>query len=179
MPQAENAAQSGIAVLRQLVTDQNFRDMGFDSRDQVDHAQIDQPWSLFNIGLDQLKTYQAGTNADALLQPSADTIFPVSVSGQVKSSVTVTHGDKGFTPSSFGSAPIVKELAKYRQSGAFVVRVPALSMYFVGTRVDGRLMLTPIIADPRLKAEVGVATPAQQIIEQLVPIANGYNGLPM
>jgi hypothetical protein len=180
VPQAQDAARGGIAVLQKLVTDQNYREMGFDSRDDVSRAGIGEPWSMFNIGLDQLKRYQPNADVNALLAPSADTIFPVTVNGQVKSSITVTKGEGGYKASSFGNAPVVKELSKHRQSaGSFVVRVPALNMYYVGSRVEGRLMLTPIIDDTRLKFQAGVAVPAEQLLEQLARIANDYNGLPM
>lgn len=180
VPLAQDAARGGIAVLRQLVTDQNYREMGFDSLDEVGRAETGEPWSMFNIGLDQLKKYQPNTDVNALLAPSADTIFPVTVNGQIKSSITVTRAEGGYKASGFGNAPIVKELAKYRQAaGSFVVRVPALSSYYVGARVDGRLMLTPIINDDRLKLQTGVAVPAERVVEQLVPIANTYNGQPL
>jgi hypothetical protein len=41
------------------------------------------------------------------------------------------------------------------------------------------LLLVPIIDDPRLKLKPGEAVPAQTVIEQLVPLAKEYNGLPM
>jgi hypothetical protein len=177
-PQAQDAARNGIATLKQLVTDQNYRDMGFDSRDEAGRAEAAESWPMFIVGLDQLKRYQPNSDVNALLTPSADAIVPVTVNGQVKSSITLTRAAGGYTASGFGNAPIVKELSKYRVPGSFVVRVPALGAYFVGNRVDGRLMLTPIVNDDRLKLQAGVATPAEQVIAQLVPLANAYNGQP-
>jgi hypothetical protein len=179
-PQAQDAAQGGLATLRQLVTDQNFREMGFDSRDDVGRAAVAPPWTMFNIGLDQLKRYQRGADVNALLTASAETIFPVTVNGQVKSSITVTKADAGFKPSSFGNAALVKAIAPHTQAaGSFIVRVPAFNMYYVGTRVDGRLMLTAIIDDTRMKTQVGVAVPAEQVLEELARIAGNYNGEPI
>ena len=60
-----------------------------------------------------------------------------------------------------------------------MVRVLALNMYFLAKRVENRLFLTPIMEDPRLKLPIGEAVPAEIVLEQLVPIANAYNGLPM
>src|SRR5262245_30113180 len=78
VPEAQDAAKSGVAVMRQLVNDQNFREMGFDSRDEVNRAETGESWSLFNIGLDQLKKYESSTDVNSLLTPSADTIFPLT-----------------------------------------------------------------------------------------------------
>ncbi len=182
-PQPGQAATDSLGILQRLVTTQNYRAMGFDSADEVKQAQLGQPLALFNVGLDQLKSYHPGDNADRLLTKSSESIYPVTVSGQVKSSVTIVQKDNGYRPSSFGNAPIIKDLSRYRTADKaandFVVRVPALNMYFLGERTENRLLLTPIIDDPRLKVQPGQPLPAEVIFEQLVPIANSYNGLPL
>ena len=181
--QPQEAATTAIGVLQKMVNESNFRDLGFDSLDQVKQAQPGQPLKVFEIGLDQLKGYKAETNPDSLLLQSSKTIYPVEVNGQVKSSFTVNHRENGYQASSFGNAAIIKSLSQYRQSGVagndFVVRVPAFNMYYLGRRIENRLLLVPIIDDPRLKLKPGEAVPAQTVLEQLVPLANAYNGLPM
>jgi len=182
-PQPQEAANTAIGVLQKMVTDQNYRAMGFDSLDQVKQAQLGAPLPVFDLGLNQLKEYKPGTNPDTLLAQSSRTIYPVTVNGEVKSSVTINHGERGYQASSFGNADIVKSLSRYRRTEApgndFVVRVPAFNMYYIGRRVDSRLLLVPIIEDPRLKLKPGEAVPAETVLEQLVPLANAYNGLPM
>lgn len=109
-------------------------------------------------------------------------MYPVTVGGDVKSSVTITQRDNGYRASTFGDAEIIKSLSRYRKTesqGDFVVRVPALAMYFLARRVDDRVLVIPIIDDPRLKVKVGEAVPLETVIAQLVPLANGYNGEPM
>ncbi|HWB85422.1 MAG TPA: hypothetical protein VG675_14865 [Bryobacteraceae bacterium] len=178
--QPEEAARNALATLQKLVTAQNYRTMGFESVDEVKSAALGQPLALVQIGLDQLKAFRPGGNVNSLMQSSPETIYPVTVNGQVRSSVTVSKSASGYAPSSFGNADIVKSLSRYRQSpDAFVVRVPALNLYFLGSRVENRVMLTPIVEDNRLKLQPGVPAPAEQVIEQLVPIANAYNGLPI
>lgn len=101
----------------------------------------------------------------------------------MKSSVTISHKENGYQASSFGNAEIIKSLSRYRQaqagSGDFVVRVPAFNMYYLGRRIEKRLLLVPIIDDPRLKLKPGEVVGAETVLEQLVPLANAYNGLPM
>jgi hypothetical protein len=179
----EEAATTAIGVLQKLVNEQNFRELGFDSVDQVKQAQPGQPFNVFKIGLEQLKGYKAEADPNGLLAQSPKTLYPVVVNGQVKSSFTVNHRESGYQASSFGNAAIIKSLSQYRQSGVvgndFVVRVPAFNMYYLGRRIENRLLLVPIIDDPRLKLKPGEAVPAQTVIEQLVPLAKEYNGLPM
>lgn len=181
--QPQQAAQDAIGVLQKLVNDQNYKAMGFDSVEEVKQARLGQPLQVFNMPLDKLKGYQPGGDPNTLLAKSSETIYPVTVNEQVKSSVTIVQNEAGFAPSSFGNAAIVRSLAQYRQAqaaeGDFVVRVPALNMYFLARRVENKLMLVPIVDDPRLKLRPGEAVDAEQALQQLVVIANAYNGLPM
>ncbi len=181
--QPQQAATNALGVLQKLVNEQNYRAMGFDTVDEVKQAQLGQPFATFNIGLEQLKGYQTGANANSVLTQNSETIYPVTVNGQVKSSVTVVQKAGGYEPSSFGNAEIVKGLSRYRTgenaANDFVVRVPALNMYFLAKRVENQLFLTPIVDDPRLNLKVGEEVPAEIVLQQLVPIAKAYNGLPM
>lgn len=70
-------------------------------------------------------------------------------------------------------------LPRYEPPSEFAVRVPALSMYFLGNRVQNRLMLTPVSVDNRLPLRPGAAVPAENVITAIVPLAQAYNGLPM
>jgi hypothetical protein len=178
--QPQEAATNALGVLQKLVNDQNYKTMGFQSLDEVKQAQLGQPMEVYNLGLDKLKTYQAGQDPNSMLTPSGETIYPVTVGGAVRTGVTIVHKEQGYEPSSFGNADIVKRLSGYRQSeGDFVVRVPAFNMYFIARRVETRLVLVPIVNDPRLKVEPGQATPVEVVIDQLRPYADSYNGLPM
>ena len=181
--QPQEAATTAIGVLQKMVTEKNFRALGFDSADQVKQAQLGEPLAIYDVGLDQLKTYKTGTDPNTLLVQSSRTLYPVTVDGQVKSSVTISHKESGYQASSFGNAEIIKSLSRYRQaqtaSGDFVVRIPAFNMYYLARRVEKRLVLVPIIDDPRLKLKPGEAVSAETVLDQLVPLANAYNGLPM
>jgi len=179
---AQQAASNAIATFQKLVTEQNYKTLGFSSLDEVKNAVLAAPLPMFDIGLDRLKSYQAGQDANALLIASPETIYPVTVGGQVRSSVTVIKKESGYTTAGFGKAEIVKGLSRYRSDNmpnAFAVRVPALSLYFLGNRVDNRLMLTPISEDSRVPFRVGVAVPAEEVVKAIVPLAQSYNGLPM
>jgi hypothetical protein len=179
---AQQAASNALATLQKLVTEQNYKALGFTSPDEVKSATLAKPLAQYNIGLDRLKGYQAGQDANALLTTSSETIYPVTVGGQVRSSVTVVKKETGYTTASFGNATIVKGLSLYRGANTpdgFAVRIPVFGMYFLGSRVENRLMLTPISEDSRLPFRTGVAVPAEDVLKAIIPLAQAYNGLPM
>lgn len=180
--QPQQAANDALGVLQKLVNSGNFKAMGFDSENEVKQAQLGQPLAIFNIPLDQLKSYNLSKDASSLLIATSETVYPVTVNGQVKSSVTIVQKEQGYQPSSFGNAAVIRRLAGPQgenTTNEFIVRVPALSMYFLGKRVEEKLLFVPVIEDPRLKLRLGEPVPAETVLEQLVPIANAYNGLPM
>ena len=181
--QPQQAATDALGVLQKLVNDQNYRAMGFDSVDEVKQAQLGQPLATFNIGLDQLKGYQTGANANSVLNPEFRNDLPGH--GEWSSEVLSHRGPESTRVYALQLRECRNRqgLSRYRTgdnaANDFVVRVPALNMYFLAKRVENRLFLTPIVDDPRLKLKVGEEVPAEIVLEQLVPIANAYNGLPM
>lgn len=180
VPEPEKAASDAVGILQKLVTDQNYKSFGFDSADEVKSAQLGQPLPVSVIGLDKLKNAQAGVAPDSLLTQSPETIYPVTVRGAVRSSVTIIHKAEGYAPASFGNAEIVKGLSRFRQAGnEFVLRIPAFNMYFLARRVENQVVLVPILDDPRMKVKAGEAVPLPRLLELLRPLANEYNGLPM
>jgi hypothetical protein len=178
---AQQAASNALVTLQKMVTEQNYKTLGFTSPDEVKSAMLAQPLAQYNIGLDRLKGYQAGQDANTLLTASSETIYPVTVGGQVRSSVTVVKKGTGYTTASFGNTTIVKGLSRYRANTpeGFAVRIPVFGMYFLGNRVENRLMLTPVYEDSRLPFRAGAAVPAEDVLKAIIPLAQAYNGLPM
>ena len=180
--QPEEAATHAVELLRKLVNAENFKLLGFDTLEEVNQAKLAPPLEVFNVGLGQLKGYKSGQDAASLLTKSSASVYPVLVNDQTRSSVTIVHKEGGYEASSFGNAEIVKRIMALRnkESGtaAFIVRVPALSFYFLGTGAGAELRLTPIVDDPRTGLHAGEPLPAGAVLSQLVPLALAYNGLP-
>jgi len=182
MPQASEAASHALGVLRQLVTAENYRAMGFDSPDEVRQAEVGDPLPVANIELEDLRKYQPGPDPASLIKETNQTVYPVTVNGAVKSSLTLVKTATGYEPAAFGNSDVAKRLGRYRQAGgpkAIVVRVPALNFYFVGQQTPEGLVLTPIVSDPRLRLAEGQPVAAEQVLTELVPVARAYNGLPL
>jgi len=177
--QPQEAAINAVSLLRKLVNEQNYKSLGFETVDEVKQARLGQPMEVYYLGLERMKSYQAGEDPNNLLTPSAELIYPVTVGGDVRTGVTIVHKEQGYESSSFGNADIVKRLAGYRQSAKeFAVRIPAFNLYFVGRPVNSHVLLVPIANNPRLKAQAGEATPLEVVVDQLRPYVDSYDGRP-
>jgi len=171
-PQADDAAREGLETLKQLITNQNYRSMGFDNLAEVSTAVVGPEWKVSTVHLDRLKSYTVGADPSTLLTPSNETIYPVLVGNSVRSSISVSQAPGGYRASGFGKAPVIKELAKYHTGSSVVIWIPALNLYYVGEGSGPNLRLTPIADDSRLQLRAGVAASAREVFNQLVPIAN-------
>ena len=177
--QPQEAAINAVSLLRKLVNEQNYKSLGFETVDEVKQARLGQPMEVYYLGLERMKSYQAGEDPNNLLTPSAELIYPVTVGGDVRTGVTIVHKEQGYESSSFGNADIVKRLAGYRRSAKeFAVRIPAFNLYFVGRPVNSHVLLVPIANNPRLKAQAGEATPLEVVVDQLRPYVDSYDGRP-
>ena len=177
--QPQEAATNAVSLLRKLVNEQNYKSLGFKTVDEVRRAQLGEPMEVYYLGLERMKSFQAGDDAKGLLTPSLEMIYPVTVGGDVRTGVTIVHKEQGYESSSFGNAEIVKRLAGYRQSAKeFAVHIPAFNLYFVGRPVNSHVLLVPIANNPRLKAQAGEATPLEVVVDQLRPYVDSYDGRP-
>lgn len=188
-PDAQTAATRALDPLRKLVTADNARDMGFDSPAEAADAALGNPIRVQMVRLDALQQYQPSTDPGSLLTEANRVIYPVAVRGQVKSSVIVEGSAGQWRATSFGGPHLVRQMARFRDEvserlkpaadSLTVVHVAALNLYFLGYRVEGRLMLTPLENHPNYRLEAGSSLPAEQVFATLAPIAKSYNGLPL
>lgn len=176
--QPQEAASSAIGTLQKLVDDQNYWSLGFQTLDEVKHARLGEPIEVYMIGLEKLKDYRSGQDPSSLLVPSAETIYPVTVGGNVRTGLTIIHKEQGYESSSFGRADVVKRLAAYRKEpGEFAVRIPAFNLYFIGKHAETHVILVSIANNPRLRVQEGETAPLEAIVEQLRPYIDSYNGI--
>ena len=187
--QAQEAATQGIETLRQMITEQNYRAMGFQSVDEVKSAALGAPLPIFYVQLDQLKSYEPATDPNKLLTDVNQMMYPVTVKDEVRSSVVVAKADGVWKATRFGGPNVIQSVAQVRSTVArssetppastFVVRVPALNFYFLGYRAGDKLMLAPLLDDSRYNFKAGVPMPAEEAFRALAAAAKNYNGLPI
>jgi hypothetical protein len=174
--------------LRKLVNAKTYKEMGFDNRSEVATATLGEPINVSMVPLDALSKYATGGDPERLLADPRRVIYPVEVNQQVKSSIIVEGADRQWKATSFGGPNLVRQIARYRsdvndkvkpERGSMrVVHVAALNLYFLGYRVGGPLMLTPLDNYTIFKLTAGAVLPADQVFATLAPIARKYNGLP-
>jgi hypothetical protein len=175
----QTAAQHGLATLRQVVNAGNYAALGFESVDEVRQATLGEPLQVYQVRLDALRAFNEQTNPETLLVDIRRDLYPVKVGDRVATSIFVTGAREGWRASELGNAAVARLVSRYRHgAGDFVVHVPAMKSYFVADRVEGKLMLTPVMDDPRTKLRAGETLPADVVFLQLQRASEGYNGLP-
>jgi hypothetical protein len=175
------AASHGLETLRKLVNAANYRSMGFESLDEVRSASLGDPLHLYLVRLDQLRGFQPGGNPETLLTDIGQDLYPVLVAGSVRSAVLVEKQGEQWSAVGFGGANLAKALGQRRSANSavseaaapsyFEVHVAALSMYFLGYRQENRLMLVPLVDDPKYKFSAGTPVPADNVFAVLAPAA--------
>lgn len=177
----QEAASRSLSTFQRMVNERNYKGLGFESPDEIKSATLGGPLRVFMVRLDRLKEYVAGIDPNKLLVDGNQVIYPVTVHGSVRSSITVEKPNGGWRGETFGSSNLVKALESARAADSaaskipsqeyFAVSIPALNLYFLGHRVESRLMLTPIIDDARFKLKAGATLAAEQVLERIVPYA--------
>ena len=173
------AAEHGLDTLRRVVNAGNYASLGFDSLDEVLRARLGEPLQVYRVQLDALRDFTENTDPETLLVDIRRTLYPVKVGDRVATSIFVTGSREGWRASEMGNAAVARLISRYRHgAGDFVVHVPAMKSWFVADRVEGKLMLTPVMDDPRTKLRAGETLPADVVFLQLKAASEGYNGLP-
>ena len=187
--EATAVAQKALPTFRDLVRQQkNYREMGFESLDELDRIALGEPSSTYVVRLDELDAYKEGQDPAPLLHAANRVFYPVLVGSQVRSSITVGATAKGWEVTSFGSPNHAKLLSRVRAesveaarvpSGSlFVVEVPGLNLVFVGYRAEGRIVLTPILDDAGFQFKAGQPISADKVFARIRVAAKSHRDLP-
>ena len=184
----QKVAPKALITLNELVTRKNYTVMGFESLSEVPTARLGEYLQVFMVRLDQLQTYKPGSDPNEILSGGDRVIYPVTVNGQVRSSIVVEKVKGSWNATSFGGSNQVKILTKVRKadsdskklpiSSYFVVQVPALNLNFIAHRADEVLMLIPLLDDPSYEFKAGVTMKGDKVFEAILPAAKAHDGLP-
>lgn len=184
----QSAAARALETYRKLVTNDNFKELGFESLDEVAAATLGEPRQVFAVRLDQLREYQPGGDANRLLNNANRVIYPVNVREQARSSIAVEQKDGKWRATDFGNARLSRQISQAAKSLAasnqrpeetpIVVHVLPFNLYFLGHRSEKRLFLTPLGDYSTFNVRSATA-PADDIFAALASFARNYNGLPM
>jgi hypothetical protein len=186
--EADSVAREALRTFDLLVNEQNFRELGFESPDEVRTAALGEPFQQFVVQLDRLREYQDGQATTDMLTATGVLTYPVLVGENTRSSLVVGRGGEGWSAQSFGAPQYIRMLTEVRGrlSGEdsrppaeyFEVRVPALNVSFVGSRGETAVVLTPVLDDARFGFVRGESLPAERALSAMVAAARDHNGLP-
>ena len=177
---AQSAATQSLTVFRQLVNNQNYRELGFESPDEIANATLGQPLPVSFVRLDQLRQYQQGTDVNSLISQSNEVNFPVMANNQVRSSVVVEQINGRWKTGTLGNGALAKHIdgvrkGRTRAEGAAqqtLVHVRALGLYFLGERgTDNKWSLTPLVSHSEFNLAAGQAMPAEEVFTRLAGAA--------
>jgi len=176
------AAAEALQTFSKLVTEENAERMGFGAPAEMQYAELGVPAMEFFVRLDTLKRYTEGQDPRKLLTGGDKAVYPVLVNGAPRSSIELVKGRGGWRAVSFGAPNLGRRLSLIRAEKAAqlhvspsvfaIIRVPALSLYFLGHDEGGELFLTPIMDDARFPYfNVGESRPAREVFRIILPTA--------
>ena len=177
-----------METFKSLVSEENYKEIGFESPKDIYSATLDTPIVDFFIPLDQLIKYEPNNNPDDLLRSTNRIYYPVLVNTQVRSSITLSKIEGKWQAVSFGSPIFIGSVtntlkqsmkeSKLNYSEYFVVRIPSLNIYFLAYRSQGELLFVPLLDDTRLGFKSGVSLLANKALIALLPEAKAQSDVP-
>jgi len=177
-PSAEAAADRAIHNLVAFTNPRDFAAYGYKAFPDVPLSARGAALAMFEIGLDRLRDYVHGAPVEGLLSPTGETMYFVTVRGDVRSSVRVRRDLLGYRPAALGESENAQALARYWQAGDFIVSTPGLGLIMLGRRRADRLLFVSVYDNDYVRLKVGSEQPAALVVERMVPLARQANGLP-
>jgi hypothetical protein len=188
MDEARKAAVTFLPAFKDLVTEKNYKAMGFDSPKEAAEVKLGVPLRVVMVELARLQRYQVGDDPVQLMTPLDQVLYPVTVNDQTRSSVIISKAKEGWEVTEIGNSDLAKGLARLRKGNSdstrtplesyYVVRIPALNLEFLGYGVDRTTMLIPLFDESTYGFRSGIAMPAAKVFEAVLPEARRHDGLP-
>ena len=173
---SRETAKTSISDFKSLVNEQNYRVLGFNSFAETSEMTLGDPLSIYFIGLTEIKNFTENDDPENLFAKPVETIYPVNVRDEVRSSVSVKKSGEEWIVTGFGRPKWIKAVNRIiadspgkEDSGYFIVEIPSLYLLLIGRREQGKLFLTHVHDhdDLNFKAgETGLATEVLSKIQQ-------------
>lgn len=154
MKTAEEAARKAIQSLPQLITEANYRSMGFRSLDEVKSAQLGTASQRRTVSYDQLLKYQPGASLRSFFAGEEQVVYPVQVGGQARTTLAVSRRGNNWLISSIGDAYLA-ELFDTAGPSFEIISIPGLNMEFAGIAQGEEWTLIPAQDYPQLQLTRG------------------------
>lgn len=109
------AAQQGLPQFLAQTPDDMLPLFGITSREELQTAQLSDPFQVHIITPDKLKASRGDSSVKQLMEPTNLWYFPIMVGEQTKLVLVVDHTDGKWQAVSLGYAPLARELHQVRQ----------------------------------------------------------------
>jgi hypothetical protein len=175
--EADDAASKGLRTLRSLTTETSLRTMGFSSVAELAKTQLGTPIPVYFVSLSAIRSFEPGSDPNALLKATEKYLYPVKLGPMVVSSIVVQKTKEGWDATELGDTNLGKSVTqavtKSAESGRipmnlyFAIEIPALNLYFVGHHNDRQLLLQSISDISAINLQAGKEEPAEAIFRLL------------
>lgn len=151
-------ALSGLEVLRQLITKDNYQNYGLKSFDEVAKLQLGEGTDVFFVLNNDLKEFGPQSKITSVVKPSQSRIYPVLVDGEGRLLITLRKRHGSWHVASFGESDVAYNLAKLQngrawlnlpKDGVIAIQIPATHLSFASFGHPSQnedLLLTPLNA---------------------------------
>lgn len=172
----EQATDRGLEILQELIagTDrqaQEFRDLGFET-DKVTIEDIPNAFPVFEVRLNDLRTYSPGRNLKTLLFYTNQLLLPLRADKQVQSSLTIRlalnrqdevnqkRAEITWRPTRWGQPNLIRQLTKVQAQLetqnpnfklGFLVSIPSLNRNFLGYKDNVGIKFVPLVTNRHVK----------------------------
>lgn len=173
--EAQVAALASLSTFRDLIDEQNYKEMGLRSLQERSVLALGRSLRVFWVSLDSLKHFTAGGNPDHLLSGGNKYLYPVAVRDSVRASIAIEKVNGRWQPTMLGGAKVARSLFKVQPDSIlgslsaprFAVEVPALGILFTAYRTGGALMLVPLVSVPNYQCTAGHSARAEEVFRAI------------
>ena len=175
---------AAIQTFSKLVTNENAKDFGLQSPDQLKTLKEGPQFKKYMIGLDDIKNYKAGDDVGKMVKElSSVEVTLVDGAGKIQTSIEFDKNKDKWQATGFGATDAVRSLSNVQVSDSamktgMLVRIPALRTNFIGVNSASGLNFIVLENNENLRLEKGQTISAADALSRLVVVANQYNGLP-
>lgn len=173
---AKNAAQQGYKEFLKgpLANTQFCADNWLTAQDKVENATLGEPFELYALSPEKIRSYKAGTSVMAIAEKSGIYMFPVLINGNAKLILEVSkYGEDRFQIGSLGDGFLARELGEITTTYTKKNLTPVLlsnyqtHAYFFTVPQLGTDNLTQISTDPTRALNYTTTMNATTVLEKL------------
>ncbi|BFU96559.1 MAG: hypothetical protein NTNFB02_32810 [Nitrospira sp.] len=171
-------ALEGCSKFKSLINSANSKLLGFDKVEDASNVHIGKPIDIYTIGLTRIREYKPGDKVAPLISQLESRLYPLSVAGQVRSSLVVSRvmETQDFTTTAYGLQQLITLVMRHKKSDSdFVVWFPVLNLHFLGDHPDETLKLTPLATRQLYGLTEGVPVEAAVVFALLAQQARAHD----